>query len=234
MIVNSIEPFIILPFGYKQEIVFWSKTSLKNELSSMIDIAYCELPNTIIKDNLIKVVCSINYIIVLHIYPTNVKEKGSGRLGQNLIIGYLIKKSMIFNQIDLVIDAIQIFFDAVKLCSQNETKQSGSVPSKFVYFVNNHNDVSYILEYLEKARIQMVNIADTHYHCNNAFRNYRSILNKKIFACFNCKMGERIKYVYNHIRKYSLKINSQYWIMVDCKDIKYYNLKNIHEISFEN
>ncbi len=150
MIHEIIEPFIILPYGDMQDTIFFLEESLKKEYSLLIDLAYKNLSNEILQDNLIKVVIDRHEIVIFHIYPTNYKEKYSNRLGQNLIIGYIIKKFFFQKKTELVIYSCNLFFEAVRYCSYIKDN-TFSIPSKFLYKVNAKHFNEYIISYLKKV-----------------------------------------------------------------------------------
>lgn len=72
---------------------------------------------------MIKVKVGFNYVIIFHIYPTEYKEKCSGRGGQNLIIGYIIRKcvykyilkqSIIYKEFWILVDCNDVCYYDLK------------------------------------------------------------------------------------------------------------------------
>lgn len=229
MILHNLEPLIILPYKDKQDILFFSSSSIENCSSVLKNMAYSELSNKIIKDNLIKVKVGFNYVIIFHIYPTEYKEKCSGRGGQNLIIGYIIRKKELIKNFDTIIFEIETFFDSVKMCAGK------NVPTDFLLNVNNGNELR-IIEKLNCCIKEIYSILRGHYRCSALMKNQNRvcILRSKNVKINNFAQGDsifRLRCVYEYILKQSI-IYKEFWILVDCKDVYYYDLKNIHMINF--
>lgn len=228
LLLHSLEPFIILPYKDKQDIMFYSSNTMKNYFHLLKNLAYYELSNLIVKDNLIKVVGSFNYVVVFHIYPTNYREEHSGRGGQNLIIGYAIHKKELVQNFAVVISEIETFFDTIK-----ESVNTYDIPTSFLISVNNDNELN-ILEKLDHCTKEINSILTKDYH-SFCFLKYKvqmsslKCLNIDRNVYFNSTL--RLKYVYKYIILHSI-LNKEYWILVDCKDVAYYNFKHIHLINF--
>ena len=205
MIKEIIEPFIILPYGNMQDIVFFMKESIRNEYSFLVDMAYKKLSNEILSVNLIKVINRGNEIIIFHIYPSNYEEKHSGRKGQYLIVGYIINKSCFWRKYDNLICACNLFFSAIMQCG-NFYIPNLSIPTQFIFKVNAEYYNEYINKSLNQARIQMLLI----------------MKNKSCFIAEEQNM--RLKTVYDFIKR-KLVFFREYWILVDSKEINYYKKK---------
>lgn len=67
---DIIEPFIILPYGNFQDVIFFINEDIRDEYNFLTEMAYSEISDKVIKTNLIKVVNKISETIVFHIYPT--------------------------------------------------------------------------------------------------------------------------------------------------------------------
>ena len=197
-----IEPFIILPYGDMQDIVFFIEESIRNEYSFLVDMAYKKLSNEILQLNLIKVINRVNEIIIFHIYPTTYEEKHSGRKGQYLIVGYIISKRCFGRKYDNLIYACNLFFNAVKQCG-NFYVSNLTIPTQFLFKVNTRYYNEYINKYLNQARIQMLLI----------MKNKRCFINEK--------QNKRLRAVYDFIKS-KLVFFREYWILVDSKEISYY------------
>lgn len=206
MIHEIIEPFIILPYGDMQDTIFFLEESLKKEYSLLIDLAYKNLSNEILQDNLIKVVINRHEIVIFHIYPTNYKEKYSNRLGQNLIIGYIIKKFFFRKKTELVIYSCNLFFEAVRYCSYIKDNNF-SIPSKFLYKVNAKYFNEYIISYLKKKRTEMQSVI------------------KDNSMLINITQDDRLRVVYSFIKNKKI-VYGEYWILVDLENIDYYKKLN--------
>lgn len=229
MILHNLEPLIILPYKDKQDILFFSGNSIKNYSGVLKDMVYSELSNKIIKDNLIKVKVGFNYVIILHIYPSDYKEKCSGRGGQNLIIGYIIRKKELITNFNTIIYKIETFFESVKMCAGK------NVPTDFLLNVNNGNELR-IIEKLDCCIRKIYSIWRGGYHCFALMKNPNRVctLHLKKVKINKVAQGDsifRLRCVYEYILKQSI-INKEIWILVDCKDVRYYDLKNIHLINF--
>lgn len=203
---EDIEPFIILPYGEIQDTIFFIEESLRMEYSLLIELAYKKLSNEILQDNLIKVVIKRNEIIIFHIYPTSYKEKYSNRLGQNLIIGYIIKKNFFRKNTEIVIYCCNLFFEAVRYCGYIKNSNLG-IPSRFLYKVNIKHFNKYIISYLMKKRTEM------------------QLITKKKSLLINITLDERLREVYLFIKN-KKTIYSEYWIFVDLENIDYYKKLN--------
>lgn len=230
MILHNLEPFIILPYKDKQDILFFHSSSLENYSRVLKDMVYSELSNKIIKDNLVKVKIGFNYVIIFHIYPSDYKEKCSGRGGQNLIIGYIIHKKELITNFETIICTIETFFDSVKMCAGK------NVPTDFLLNVNNGNELC-IIKKLDCCKKEMCSILRGSYHCSALMKktNGVCILRSKNMKISKIVQGDpifRLRCLYKYILKQSI-INKEFWILVDCKDVRYYyDLKNIHLINF--
>lgn len=201
-----IEPFIILPYGEIQDTIFFLEESLRKEYSLLIELAYKKLSNEILQDNLIKVVIKRNEIIIFHIYPTEYKEKYSNRLGQNLIIGYIIKKDFFRKNTEIVIYSCNLFFEAVRYCGYIKDNNL-SIPSKFLYKVNIKHFNKYIISYLMKKRTEM------------------QLITKKNSLLTNITLDDRLREVYLFIKN-KKTVYGEYWIFVDLENIDYYKKLN--------
>lgn len=205
MIKEIIEPFIILPYGDLQDIVFFINESIKSKYSFLIDYAYKRLSNDILPVNIIKVINRVNEIVIFHIYPTTYEERHSGRKGQYLIVGYIIDKKCFWRKYDNLIYACNLFFDAIKQCGGFYVPNL-SIPTQFLFKVNARCYNEYINKYLNQARIQMLLIME----------------NKKYYT--NDEQNKRLKAVYDFIKR-KLIFFREYWILVDSKEIDYYKKK---------
>lgn len=205
MIKEIIEPFIILPYGDLQDIVFFINESIKSEYFFLVDYAYKKLSNDILPVNLIKVINRVNEIIIFHIYPTTYEEKHSGRKGQYLIVGYIINKKCFWRKYDKLIYACNLFFNAIKQCG-NYYITNSSFPTQFLSKVNLRCYNKYINNYLNQARIKM-------------------ILIMKEKRCFIYEeQNKRLKSVYDFIKR-RIYFFSEYWIVVDSKEINFLQKK---------
>ncbi len=208
---EKIEPFIILPYGDLQDIIFYINESIKSDYSFLVDYAYNRLSNDILALNLIKVINRKNEVVVFHIYPTSYEERHSRRKGQNLIIGYIIEKKCFWNSYEKLISACSFFFVAVKHCG-NYPLNNSSFPTQFLFKVNLKCYNEYIINYLNQARNKMVSLEE--------HRNF--------FLKEDLRM--RVKFVYDFIKK-KIFLWGEYWIIVDSGEIdllkkkcKVYNL----------
>lgn len=202
MIKGILEPFIILPYRDLQDIVFFINESIRNEYSFLIDMAYRKLSNEILPINLIKVINRGNEIIVFHIYPTSYKEKRSGRMGQNLIIGYIINKKCFCRKYDNLICSCNLFFRAVMQCGCF-AMQNSSIPTQFLFKINSGYYNEYINNYLNRTRLQMI-----------------SIMNENRCSV-DIEQNKRLKVVYDLIKS-KLILFREYWILTDLEYIDYY------------
>lgn len=230
MILHNLEPFIILPYKDKQDILFYSSNSIVKYSNVLKDIVYSELSNKIVKDNLIKVIVGFNYVIIFHIYPTDFKEKSSGRGGQNLIIGYIIRKRELIINFDVIIFEIETFFESVKMCTKKN-----NVPTDFLQNVNNGNDIC-IVEKLDYCIKEIYSILRGNYHCFDLMKNKNKVyfLHTKKIKISKITQADsiyRLRCVYKYILNQSI-LNKEFWILVDCKDVFYYDLRNVHLINF--
>lgn len=202
MIKEILEPFIILPYGDLQDIVFFINESIRNNYSFLIDMAYRKLSNEILTINLIRVINRGNEIIIFHIYPTSYEEKSSGRMGQNLIIGYIINKKCFRRKYDNLICSCNLFFRAVMQCGYFEM-QNSSIPTQFLFKINSGHYNEYINNYLNRTRIQMI-----------------SIMNENKYSV-DIGQNKRLKVVYDLIKR-KLILFREYWILTDSEYIDYY------------
>lgn len=200
-----IEPFIILPYGDLQDIVFFINETIRNEYTFLVDYAYKKLSNYILPINLIKVINIVNEIIIFHIYPTTYEEKHSGRKGQNLIVGYIINKKCFWGKYDKLIYSCNLFFNAIKQCG-NFSNTNSSIPTQFLSKVNMKYYNEYINNYLSQARINMLLI----------------MKEKKYFI--NDEKNERLKLVYDFIKR-KIFFFREYWIVIDSKEIDFLRKK---------
>ena len=74
MNIEKVEPFIILPYGRQQDIVFFINKEIRNTFDYLVDMAYRDLANEVLENNLIKVVDIGKRIIVFHIFTTTFNE----------------------------------------------------------------------------------------------------------------------------------------------------------------
>lgn len=227
MLFNNIEPFIILPYQNKQDILFFSGESVRNYSDVLISNAYSELSNKIVKDNLIKVIVKFNYIVIYHIYPTSFKEVCSGRGGQNLVIGYVISKRALIKNFDYIIAKLETFFDTIKECVKGN-----HVPTCFLNKVNNSDNIE-VMEKLENCRELINDSQFGYFFCFNFLQKsyVKYSLKMKKNRMVNSYSKNRLSFVYKYIIKHSI-INKEFWILVDCEEEKYYNFKNMHLINF--
>ncbi len=230
MILREIEPFIILPYGKMQDMVFYPSKKELSYYDAIREIAYRELANTIILDNIIKVVVNFWNVIVIHIYPITNVEKSSGRTGQNLIIGFVISKLAFLKNSKDIMDYACDFFEIIRQYSQDER----DIPSGFVSNVEmNYKSVLEGIRGLdEKAGKRVIR----KYYCcsNNIYRigKWQTIrkMNKSLQIAKN-PTQERLRSVYDIIKKYMWR-KKVYYIMVNCPKVDYYVLKNIISISY--
>ena len=202
MTLDGIEPFVVLPYKEEQNVVFYASKSIKLDMDLIRELVYNVMPNKIIKDNLVRVIVRINYVIIIHIYPTNYKEKCSGRLGQNLIIGYIIKKSLFKEHNKLIVNVVNVFFNSFKKCSNYNNKNS--VPTKFLDFVNNCSDINRIIMILEKSRNDMINMLGQRYNYEIshivAYKSFLPCYLSEDYRDFDLLSYERLEYLYNYIK----------------------------------
>ena len=233
MLFHSLEPFVILPYKDKQDILFYSEPLIRNYSNVLKNLIYSELPNVIVKDNLIKVVVGFNYVIIFHLYPTKFKEKCSGRCGQNLVIGYIVHKKRLIKNFDTIILEIEKFFETVKECAKKY-----DIPTNFLFNVNNGEEL-FITDKLDTCRKEINNtLHGKYYNCFALLKHKKKLFNLrtkgiKNYKCTQFTSSYRLKCVYKYIVKHSF-INKEFWILVDCKETFYYNLKNTHIINFIN
>lgn len=233
MILNGIEPFVVLPYKEEQNIVFYANKSMKLDIGLVRELVYNNLSNKIIKDNLVRVIIRINYVIIIHIYPTNFKEICSGRLGQNLIIGYIIKKSLFKDKNKLIVNAVNIFFDTLKKCFDDNS--INSVPTKFLDVVNNCSNIKSIVRLLEESRHDMIKILGKRYYYKTehiiSYKSIKTYYKSKDFRNYDLPLNERLEYLYNYIKD-NLSLFDQFWILINCNDTTYYGLKRVHVLFF--
>ncbi len=206
MICEIIEPFIILPYGNMQDTIFFLEESLRKDYSLLIDLAYRKLANHILQDNLIRVITNIHEVIIFHIYPTNYREKRSKRIGQNLIVGYIIKKKYLQKKLEYLIYSCNLFFEAIRHCSYIDGSNYNT-PSKFLYKINAKHFNEYIVTYLREKRTEM------------------QLITKENLIITNMISDNRLKAVYSFIA-YRKTIYGEYWILVDIENIDYYKKLN--------
>lgn len=200
-----IEPFIILPYGDLQDVVFFINETIRNEYTFLVDCAYKKLSNDILPINLIKVINRVNEIIIFHIYPTTYEEKHTGRKGQYLIVGYIIDKKCFWRKYDKLIYCCNLFFDAIKQCC-NFSNMNSSIPTQFLSKVNTKYYNEYINNFLIQARIKMI------------------LIMKEKNEFINDEKSERLKLVYDFIKR-KLFFFREYWIVVDSKEIGFLRKK---------
>lgn len=200
-----IEPFIILPYGDLQDIVFFINETIRNEYTFLVDYAYKKLSNDILPINLIKVINRVNEIIIFHIYPTTYEEKHSGRKGQNLVVGYIIDKKCFWRKYDKLIYSCNLFFNAIRQCG-NFSNINSSIPTQFLSKVNMKYYNEYIYNYLSQARTKMI------------------LLMKKKKYFIDDEKNERLKLVYDFIKK-KIFFFREYWIVIDLKEISFLRKK---------
>ncbi len=200
-----IEPFIILPYGDLQDIIFYINESIKNEYSFLIDFAYYKLSNDILASNLVKVINRVNEIIVFHIYPSFYEEKKSRRKGQNLIVGYIIEKKCFCYSYEKIIYACNFFFVAIKQCG-NYPLSNSNFPTQFIFKVNLKSYNEYIINYLHQARNKIVSL-----------QKYKNIEIKEYSST-------RLKSIYDFIKK-KIFFWGEYWIVVDSEETGLLNKK---------
>ncbi len=227
MFFHVLEPFIILPYKDKQDVLYFPKDSLKEYADDLKNTAYLELPNTIVRDNLIKVCVGYNYVIIFHIYPTDFIEKASGRGGQNLIIGYVIRKKSLIKNFNAVVQSIGMFFDSVAVDTNMK-----DVPTSFVSKVNSDGEWD-VWERLDICRMGINNRLIGEYRCVNFLENEYDTRRSGAGRCKEVKFESlnRLQSVYEYIAKCCI-MNRTSWVLVDCDNSDYYNLRNMHCIVF--
>lgn len=207
MTEEILEPFLILPYGTMQDVVWFINEHIKNKYSFLIDMAYKKISNEIFQSNLIRVVNRFHEIIIFHIYPTSYEEKFSGRRGQYLIVGYIINKKSFLGKYDNLLCACNLFFRSIILCGSFDA--SKSIPTQFLYKINSEYYNEYISGYLTQTRDQMLLIMKNKDHIDTMEQN------------------ERLKKVYDFIKRKRFFFK-EYWIVVDSKEFNDY--KRNHRI----
>ncbi|NBH83080.1 hypothetical protein D7X88_04040 [bacterium C-53] len=233
MILYGIEPFIVLPYKEEQNTVFYTSKSLNLDMGIIREMVYNILPNKIIKDNLVRVIVRTKYVFIVHIYPTEFKEECSGRLGQNLIVGYIIEKNLFKDKNKLVVDVVNIFFNSLKECLKCNVKDN--IPTNFLIEVNNCSDIDRIIMLLEKSRNKMIKeLGQEYYYEIKHISTYRSFLPRyksKDYRSYNLILNERLEYLYNYIKD-NITFFDQFWILINCNNIDYYGLKRFNTLYF--
>lgn len=202
MIRETMEPFIILPYGDMQDIIFFIDESIENQYNFLKDMVYKGLSDEILLDNSIRVINRMHEIIFFHIYPTSYHEKCSNRIGQYLIVGFIINKKCLQKRFDNLICACSLFFEAIMRCGYID-EDNLSIPTKFLYKVNSKYYDTYIRNYLIESRKQVISAMESEHP-------FMLIIPNK-----------RLDIVYNFIRK-NVKLLGEYWILVDVKNSSYY------------
>ena len=196
---DIIEPFIILPYGNLQDVIFFINEDIRDEYNFLTEMAYSEISDKVIKTNLIKVVNKISETIVFHIYPTSYLEKGSGRTGQNLIVGYIISKTCLGKKSNSLAYACGLFFDTIIKygCFNMPTL---NIQTQFLIKINLGSYNEFINNQLKRTRTQMLLIIKDNRCIDDVRKNIR------------------LQMVYELVKKRSF-IPSQYWIRVNSKGI---------------
>lgn len=197
MIKEILEPFLILPYGNMQDVVWFIDGRIKDEYRSLVSLAYDGISNDILRHNIIKVVNLPHKIIVFHFYPTAYIEKNSGRGGQNLIIGYIIDKGCFRKRYCNLIYACSLFFEAIVRYGQLDI--SKNIPTQFLTKINAKHYNDYIRNSLCKVRANMLLIMEN--------EEQHTIE----------KHNRRLSEVYTLIGK-KRYLRRKYWIVVDTKE----------------
>ncbi|MBD5477534.1 MAG: hypothetical protein HDR17_16410 [Lachnospiraceae bacterium] len=233
MILYGIEPFIVLPYKEEQDIVFYTSKSLKLDIGIIREMVYNTLPNKIIKNNLVRVIVRMKYVLIIHIYPTEFREACSGRLGQNLIVGYIIEKSLFKDKNKLVVNVVNLFFNSLKKCLNCSVNDN--IPTKFLREVNNCNDIDRIKIILEKSRNNMIKMVEQKYCYKLGYiSTYKSFLPRyksKDYRSYNLISNERLEYLYDYIKD-NITFFDQFWILINCNNTDYYGLKRFNTLYF--
>lgn len=137
--------------------------------------------------------------IVFHIYPTSYLEKGSGRTGQNLIVGYIISKTCLGKKSNSLAYACGLFFDTIIKygCFNMPTL---NIQTQFLIKINLGSYNEFINNQLKRTRTQMLLIIKDNRCIDDVRKNIR------------------LQMVYELVKKRSF-IPSQYWIRVNSKGI---------------
>lgn len=112
--------------------------------------------------------------------------------------------------------------------------ECGDVPTNFLQNVN-YGDELAIIERLENCRKEISKSLSENGCYLKCFKNRKKkFLHTNWIEKYNevqIDSRDRLQYVYKYIVKHCIT-NKEFWILVNCKEVSYYNLKNIHVINF--
>lgn len=129
---KQIEPFIILPQGRMQERLYFGSDYIKRYEYELLNIANKGIANVLFESNVIRVHVIHGSLVVLHLYPTKIKESFSGRLGQKVIIGYIINKRIIYFKLKKTIQYVNGFFNEIQKVCENSWAYRSYIPNSLL------------------------------------------------------------------------------------------------------
>lgn len=203
---KKINPFIILPYGKRQSIVYYGNRYIGIDENIWRELIFGCNENGI--RNNIKKVCidelsrgnkiiiyrNRNFIYFFHIYPTECVESFSGRKGLFLIIGFHMEYKLLKMEFDKTISALDCFFSTIsRCCADYMNAMDVSIPTRFVNKANVRAYHNYIQNCLTEADNRMQIILhkgnDSSQNNNKLYHIYKKIIEL-------CKF-DRIICVYN-------------------------------------
>ena len=125
---NDFEPFIVLPQGTKQEGIYWGSKYIRGIEEELLAAINCNIGNTRLTTNVIRVLSVSNCLLVVHLFPTTMKESFSGRSGLKVVIGFIINKNLVRFRFKQLMNQINSFFNAIKNCCSEYTENTSCFP----------------------------------------------------------------------------------------------------------